>query len=141
MDIDKIIQVRLMIAEPIGYPLIEDSQCVGDDEQTAYRVGDSKYYNSDEERLTIYNSDSSIDAWISQYGVKTAAIYACERIIANLSVDVVASMSSLGESMSYASINQKLNLYNSILNNLKSNNNRGTLMLHTKKPTIAGGML
>ena len=138
MDIDSIIEVRLMIADPQGYPIIEDG-AVDDDELTAYRVDTNKYYNCDGERLSISVSDSTIDSWVTSYGITKAAIKSLERIIANLNINGLSSMTSGSESMTFASLSSKLAFYNDILDNLENDDNLGSLVGRTKQPIIGGG--
>ena len=138
MDIDKIFEVRLMIAEPSGYPIIIDS-AVNDDEQTAYRVEESKYFNSDSERLVIYNSDKSIDNWISAYGINKAAIRALKRIIANINPNALQSMKSASETMQFATLQAKKEFYQDLLSELEDNDSLGSRMGQCVQPIIGGG--
>jgi len=139
---EDLFEIRLRVSDPAGYPIIVDG-AIGNDEQTAYRVSESKYFNSDNERLEIVVSDSRIQSWISTYGINKSEIYALKAIIANLGAQIqIESDTSGAESTKFVSLSSRYKYLKGMLDDLEieyNKNNKSSRVGTSIQPIIAGG--
>lgn len=142
MDIDTIIRLRLKLNDPAGYIDIVDGDIPSNpDEQTVYRVSESRYYDYCSQRITILISDSMLDYFLSTNSTELEAqIAALEFMMMKIADDKLESMDSGAESIKFASLSSRYDFYANMLDRLKAKN-KGMRVGLTKAPVIAGGNL
>lgn len=139
---EELFEIRLRVSDPQGYPIIVDGP-IGNDEQKAYRVSESKYYNSDNELIEILVSDSRIQSWINSYGLDKAEINTLKSIIAQIGSRIeIESDTSGAESTKFVSLSSRYRYLKGMLTDLENEyakNNKSSRIGISRQPTIAGG--
>jgi len=149
MNIESIIDIRERIADPAGFIEIVSvvSLPSSPDEQTAYRVADNTYLDSDGERIDLIISDGALDALITTYGIDKAQCYSYSKIRQQLGSQLsIKKLSAGADSTEFISLAEKYTYYKNLENDCKekvasSNGNSSGRMGQSIQPIIGGGNL
>jgi len=149
MNIESIIDIRERIADPAGFIEIVSvvSLPSSPDEQTAYRVADNTYLDSDGERIDLIISDGALDALITTYGIDKAQCYSYSKIRQQLGSQLsIKKLSAGADSTEFISLAEKYQYYKNLENDCKekvasTNGNNSGRMGQSIQPIIGGGNL
>ena len=149
MNIESIVNIRERIADPAGFIEIVSvaSLPANPDEQTAYRVADNTYLDSDGERIDLIISDAALDALITTYGIDKAQCYSYSKIRQQLGSQLsIKKLSAGADSTEFISLAEKYQYYKNLENDCKEkvaskNGNSSGRMGQSIQPIIGGGNL
>ena len=149
MNIESIIDIRERIADPAGFIEIVSVASIpaSPDEQTAYRVADNTYLDSDGERIDLIISDGALDALITTYGIDKAQCYSYSKIRQQLGSQLsIKKLSAGADSTEFISLAEKYQYYKNLENDCKEkvaskNGNSSGRMGQSIQPIIGGGNL
>jgi len=149
MEITSIIELRMRIGDPNGYPVITSVTDLPDepDEQTAYRLASGKYVDHTGSRIELMLGDERIDAWITALGTDSAECRCYTAMAALLGGQCrLVSLSSGAESTEYARVSELYNLYRNLSDECKdryraTQGNNSGMMGQSLQPVIGGGLL
>ena len=149
MNIESIIDIRERIADPAGFIEIISAPSLpaSPDEQTAYRVADNTYLDSDGERIDLIISDGALDALITIYGIDKAQCYSYSKIRQQLGSQLsIKKLSAGADSTEFISLAEKYTYYKNLENDCKekvasTNGNNSGRMGQGVQPVIGGGLI
>jgi len=149
MNIESIIDIRERIADPAGFIEIVSVVSIpaSSNEQTAYRVADNTYLDSDGERIDLIISDGALDALITTYGIDKAQCYSYSKIRQQLGSQLsIKKLSAGADSTEFISLAEKYTYYKNLENDCKEkvaskNGNSSGRMGQSIQPIIGGGNL
>jgi hypothetical protein len=149
MNIESIIDIRERIADPAGFIEIVSVASIpaSSNEQTAYRVADNTYLDSDGERVPLIISDGALDALITLYGIDKAQCYSYSKIRQQLGSQLsIKKLSAGADSTEFISLAEKYQYYKNLENDCKekvasTNGNNSGRMGQGIQPIIGGGMI
>ena len=150
MDIPSILDIRLRIDDPSGYPdmVSVDSLPSEADEQTAYRLTTNGHYlDSEGNRIQLLLSDARIDALITQYGLDKAECRCYEELRHLFGSKLrITKLTAGADSTEFIKLKELYDYYKRLEEDCKdrikadTGNNSGIFGL-SKQPTIAGGFI
>ena len=149
MNITNIVLLRERIADPAGFIEIISAPSLpaSPDEQTAYRVADNTYLDSDGERVPLIISDGALDALITLYGIDKAQCYSYSKIRQQLGSQLsIKKLSAGADSTEFISLAEKYQYYKNLEADCKekvasTNGNNSGRMGQGVQPVIGGGLI